>query len=171
MATSRGLHAQRRHFAHQDCLEADRRCGQDVQNSQGHDREAGLRGRTAAEPAPEHPDSQNSVLARIKAHREPSSLLLLGYTCLVCNTRSYKCISKVAYRRGIVVVGCRGCSSRHLICYHVGWFRENGAGTIEDILRSRGEEIRTNFTLQNPETDSDLQLVPREQALPDSADR
>jgi protein import protein ZIM17 len=103
--------------------------------------------------------SYEEAIQSIQKHSDPSSRLLLGYTCLHCNSRSYRSISKLAYTKGIVIVTCSlPCGNRHLIADHLGWFKDwdsstlgpnveqkGTLGTIQDILKRRGESIATNF--------------------------
>ncbi|KAJ3417038.1 hypothetical protein HDV05_007520 [Chytridiales sp. JEL 0842] len=68
--------------------------------------------------------------------------LLIGFTCKVCSTRSHKLMSKKAYEKGVVIITCDGCQSKHLIADHLGWFDTGKMeGTIEDIMRRKGEEV------------------------------
>lgn len=53
-------------------------------------------------------------------------------------------MSKKAYNTGVVIIKCDGCKSKHLIADHIGWFDTTLAkppGTIEDILREKGEPV------------------------------
>lgn len=60
--------------------------------------------------------------------------LKLGYLCKVCHKRSTKSISKQAYKHGVVIISCPGCSTNHLIIDNVGWFKNAGMKNIEDVI-------------------------------------
>ncbi|KAJ2689158.1 hypothetical protein IWW39_001712 [Coemansia spiralis] len=82
------------------------------------------------------------------ANHDPSKLgkldevrMLIGFTCKVCKHRQYKTMSKNAYERGVVLMQCDGCKSRHLIADNKGWFRDRSVN-VEDLMREKGEEVR-----------------------------
>eukprot|EP00164_Ancoracysta_twista_P004250 GFYU01005728.1.p1 GENE.GFYU01005728.1~~GFYU01005728.1.p1 ORF type:complete len:107 (-),score=6.02 GFYU01005728.1:196-516(-) len=64
------------------------------------------------------------------------------FTCSVCETRTAKRFTKHAYTKGIVLVQCPGCTSRHLLADNLGWFEDNEAKNIEEILAEKGEHVQ-----------------------------
>lgn len=59
------------------------------------------------------------------------------FTCAKCETRAMKSFTKNAYERGVVIITCPGCESRHLIADNLGWFGEHR--NIEEILAEKGQ--------------------------------
>ncbi|KAH9992438.1 DNL zinc finger-domain-containing protein [Russula vinacea] len=73
--------------------------------------------------------------------------LSLTFTCTAgtCSTRSTHQFTKRAYEKGIVLIECPGCKTRHLIADNLGWFKDSTEDgklrNVEDILRARGEAV------------------------------
>lgn len=65
-----------------------------------------------------------------------STKLELQYTCQICDTRNVHQVSRIAYRQGVVIVRCRGCSSQHWIADHqLGGFTD-----IETYLQQQQQQ-------------------------------
>ena len=60
------------------------------------------------------------------------------FTCNVCNTRSAKQFSWLAYYHGVVLVTCPGCDNRHLIADRLHWF---DGMSVEDYLAAKGQTV------------------------------
>jgi hypothetical protein len=68
-------------------------------------------------------------------------MMLVLYTCRVCDTRSARQISKQGYHKGSVVVRCPGCKNLHLLSDHLGFFDDDHVDA-ESLLVARGELVR-----------------------------
>ncbi|GKY98407.1 hypothetical protein MPSEU_000798200 [Mayamaea pseudoterrestris] len=44
----------------------------------------------------------------------------LQYTCSKCETRNSHLVSRIAYKKGVVITTCKGCQSMHLIADNLG---------------------------------------------------
>jgi len=80
---------------------------------------------------------------------------LAAFTCNKCGARTARGFSKVAYEKGVVIARCGKCDVQHLLSDQLGWFGEKG--TIEDILREKGQGIRKYV-----DADDVLQLTPED---------
>lgn len=73
---------------------------------------------------------------------ERHAKLQLCYTCLKCNYRNMKYISKQAYKKGVVIVKCDDCQNNHLIADNLNWFTDKGDdNNVEAILRKKGQSV------------------------------
>lgn len=83
-------------------------------------------------------------------------MLMMMFTCGQCETRAAKAFSKVAYTRGVVLLECPGCSVRHVVADHLGWF--GAKGTVEDFAAERGGAVVSRLA------DNTLEITPEEVA-------
>lgn len=68
----------------------------------------------------------------------------LQYTCKLCNTRNSIKVTRIAYRKGIVIAKCKGCENKHLIADNLNWLSgfdyDNGERNIEQFMKNRYHE-------------------------------
>jgi len=66
----------------------------------------------------------------------------LQYTCKICETRNFHRVSRIAYRTGVVICCCKGCTAKHLIADNLGWHNYiggfEGDSNIEEYMATRG---------------------------------
>ena len=71
----------------------------------------------------------------------------LQYTCNICETRNCHKVSRIAYRKGVVIATCKGCGSQHLISDNLGFtnlWKEDEGTTIEEYFSKQGMEDKVN---------------------------
>lgn len=61
-----------------------------------------------------------------------SSKFQIQYTCKVCSTRNSHSVSRLAYRKGVVIAMCKGCLCRHLLADNLGWSNYAGGFNFDD---------------------------------------
>ena len=88
----------------------------------------------------------------------------ISYTCKVCGHRNSHQVTRLAYRKGVVIAQCKGCFSRHWISDHLGWSQHvggfdwnNGERDIEQYMQNRDFSAR----LAGIATDMESDLVRR----------
>ena len=69
------------------------------------------------------------------------ALMVVVYTCRVCESRSARRVSRAAYERGSVLLRCPGCRGLHVLSDHLGYF-DDGAVDAAALLERRGEVVR-----------------------------
>lgn len=72
--------------------------------------------------------------------RNRRGLLMIMFTCNVCQKRSARTFSKDAYEVGVVLIRCEGCDNLHLIADNLGWFRDENVN-IEQLMKEQGKKV------------------------------
>lgn len=78
-----------------------------------------------------------------------SSKFQIQYTCKVCSTRNSHSVTRLAYRKGVVIAMCKGCLCRHLLADNLGWSNyaggfnfDDGETNIEIYMENKARENR-----------------------------
>ncbi|CAD2217216.1 hypothetical protein AGDE_12563 [Angomonas deanei] len=87
-----------------------------------------------------HPEKQKPSVLGGAGIGPKGGDMAAAFTCGVCEHRMVKRFSKHAYTKGIVIVECANCRSRHLIADNLGWL-EDDKKNVEDYLREKGEHF------------------------------
>ena len=72
--------------------------------------------------------------------RNRRGLLMIMFTCNVCQHRQGRTFSKDAYEVGVVLIRCEGCENLHLIADNLGWFRDEQVN-IESLMSEQGKKV------------------------------
>ncbi len=72
--------------------------------------------------------------------RSRKGLLMIMFTCNVCQHRQGRTFSKDAYEVGVVLIRCEGCDNLHLIADNLGWFRDESVN-IEQLMKEQGKKM------------------------------
>ena len=78
-----------------------------------------------------------------------SAKFQIQYTCKVCDTCNSHSVTRLAYRKGVVIAQCKGCMSKHLLADNLGWSNyiggfdfDNGETNIEMYMQNKDREAR-----------------------------
>lgn len=112
-------------------------------------------------PSPADPNSnlkKNNIIISKDANFV-SAKFQIQYTCKKCTTHNSHSVTRIAYRKGIVIAQCKGCFSRHLLADNLGWNYgdfdfDNGEKDIEAYMKNRDSEARESGMVR--EEDKDL---------------
>ena len=77
----------------------------------------------------------------VDENKDVTGKLMMLFTCKICSTRVGKTFSKLAYKKGIVIIQCPGCQKRHLVADNLGWFKHFKGRNVEDYLKLKNEQI------------------------------
>lgn len=92
-----------------------------------------------------------------------SSKFQIQYTCKVCSSRNLHSVTRLAYRKGVVIAMCKGCFCRHLLADNLGWSNyaggfnfDDGETNIEIYMENKARENRERKMGDNESTENDL---------------
>uniref|UniRef100_A0A1A9WX02 DNL-type domain-containing protein n=1 Tax=Glossina brevipalpis TaxID=37001 RepID=A0A1A9WX02_9MUSC len=80
--------------------------------------------------------------ATLKLYSRIQRKVDITYICKLCNTRNTKQVNEAAYKNGVVILQCDGCSINHLIIDNLGWFINNKNKSFEEILAQNSNRIK-----------------------------
>ena len=102
--------------------------------------------------------------------------MIIGFTCKQCERRSHHLMSKQAYTKGVVLIECPGCSSRHLIADNLHWFPPDRVppddGTtpqivnVESMAAAEGVPIKTAISEDERDKEAVEHLLDRLRTSP-----
>uniref|UniRef100_A0A1A9VSI0 DNL-type domain-containing protein n=1 Tax=Glossina austeni TaxID=7395 RepID=A0A1A9VSI0_GLOAU len=78
----------------------------------------------------------------LKLYRRIQRKVDITYICKLCNTRNTKQVNEAAYKNGVVILQCDGCSVNHLIIDNLGWFINSKHKSFEEILAQNSNRIK-----------------------------
>lgn len=88
----------------------------------------------------------------------------LQYTCKICSTRNSHTVTRMAYRKGVVIAMCKGCESKHLIADNLGWSNydggfafDKGETDIEKYMLNRNEEMKKSTGGREVDVDGEVE--------------
>ncbi len=113
-------------------------------------------------------DSASISFTDVPGIKTTGEKMILMYTCKVCNTRSAKKISKQGYEKGVVIVRCSCCQSKHLIADNMGIFEDAG-WNIHDYLSGKDGE-NSKFVVEDDVFELRLEDVVGRQGSSDATD-
>ncbi len=112
--------------------------------------------------------SNNNIILSGDQTNLVSSKFQIQYTCKICSMRNYHSVSRLAYRKGVVIAMCKGCLCRHLLADNLGWSNyaggfnfDEGETNIEIFMENKareknGERIMQGLGDDHETRDNDL---------------
>ncbi len=92
---------------------------------------------------------------------DPHARFVVVYTCMVCETRAAKSVSRQAYDYGVVLLRCDGCEKLHLFADRLGWFDDNSTD-VESILAAKGVTVGRSSLDMAPQQLEQLQQLQKQ---------
>mmetsp|Transcript_20769 Transcript_20769/g.30141 ORF Transcript_20769/g.30141 Transcript_20769/m.30141 type:complete len:128 (-) Transcript_20769:1677-2060(-) len=87
---------------------------------------------------------QRRVWTPLMCQPAPEDRLGISFTCGKCDTRISKKVKRQSYTKGVVIIECPTCQSRHLIADNLGWYKDwtgSTMGNIEQLADKLGQKV------------------------------
>ena len=115
-------------------------------------------------PVSSNPDPTGPAGKVARVQTAVSERFTLVYTCNICETRNAISVSRVAWKEGLVIGKCMGCSARHMLADNAGLTDQTNSSRFSNVVNeaiARGENVRRE-SLNDAEAlaDCGVELLP-----------
>lgn len=90
-------------------------------------------------------DNKNGIIIRNEYASVVSKKFKIQYTCKKCDTRNEHSVTRLAYRKGVVIAQCKGCFTKHWLADNLGWSNhfdfDSGERNIEQYMANKSQEL------------------------------
>ena len=92
--------------------------------------------------------NKNGIIISNEYASVVSKKFKIQYTCKKCDTRNEHAVTRLAYRKGVVIAQCKGCFTKHWLADNLGWSNhiggfdfDNGERNIEQYMANKSQEL------------------------------
>ena len=90
-------------------------------------------------------DNKNGIIISNEYASVVSKKFKIQYTCKKCDTRNEHSVTRLAYRKGVVIAQCKGCFTKHWLADNLGWSNQfdfdSGERNIEQYMANKSQEL------------------------------
>ena len=92
--------------------------------------------------------NKNGIIISNEYASVVSKKFKIQYTCKKCDTRNEHEVTRLAYRKGVVIAQCKGCFTKHWLADNLGWSNhiggfdyDGGERNIEQYMANKSQEL------------------------------
>ena len=92
--------------------------------------------------------NKNGIIISNEYASVVSKKFKIQYTCKKCDTRNSHSVTRLAYRKGVVIAQCKGCFTKHWLADNLGWSNhiggfdfDSGERNIEQYMANKSQEL------------------------------